>query len=194
MNRTKRPGESHESGFPLYARGSSRGKFKHAIGSDRGFADSSPPGVETGSALGGHHRGHDTSLACPWQKRRWWTWVALGCLLICALGGVDADQAFRFAPDGSLLGRECGGAGVYWTPPRRPGPDSRSLQHRSGLWGIGPSGHRRGEPLGDPASAWLWLCRRGGDIIGHHGAGVGHWLPQRTGHLAGGWRNVAAGL
>ncbi len=65
----------------------------------RGFADPSPADVETGPALGSDPRSDDASLARPWQKRRWWTWVALGCLLICALGGADADHSMlKFFP------------------------------------------------------------------------------------------------
>src|SRR5687768_649269 len=74
------------------------------------------------------HRSDDASLARPWQKRRWWARFALGCLLICALGRADAHQASRFALDGSLLGRECGGARLYWASARCPSPDPRSLQ------------------------------------------------------------------
>src|SRR5918993_4704036 len=182
MNHTKRPGVHHESWFPLYARGSSRGKFSRSIGPDRSAANASAASVETSATLGGDHRSHDTSLARTWQNGRWWTGFALECLLICALGGVDADQARRFAPDGSRLGRECGGTCLYWTSPRHQGPDSRSLQHCSSLFGLGQSGYRGGDALGDPASASLWLCRRGGDVVRHHGAGIADWLSQRTGH------------
>src|SRR5918999_1315006 len=109
METITRPGAHHESPSPLYARGLSRGKSQCSACPDRGLTSPSPAGVETGPALGSDQRSDDASLARPWQKRRWWTWVALGCLLICALGGAHADQAFRFAPDGGLPGRERGG-------------------------------------------------------------------------------------
>src|SRR5688572_19324867 len=118
MTNTKRPGAHHESWFPLYARGLSRGKFSHSTCPDRGVANPSAAAAETGSTLGDDHRSHDTSLARTWQKCRWWTGLALGCLLVCAIGGADADPEFRFASDGSLLGREWGGACVYWASPR----------------------------------------------------------------------------
>src|SRR5688572_25262538 len=177
MNAITRPGGYHESRFLLYARGLSRGKFNPSAGPDRGVTDPPPSGVETVTALGSDQRSDDASLARPRQKRRWWARFALGCLLICALGGADADQRLRFAPDGSLLGREWGGTCLYWASSRGPSPDSRSLQHSSGLCGIGQSRYRRGYALGDQASPCLWLCRRGGDLVGHHGTGVGHWLP-----------------
>ncbi|PON14146.1 hypothetical protein C2W62_30625, partial [Candidatus Entotheonella serta] len=40
--------------------------------------------------MGGHHRDDDASLARVRQKCRWWTWVALGCVVICAFIGIDA--------------------------------------------------------------------------------------------------------
>src|SRR5688572_4253070 len=172
MTNTKRPGAHHESWFPLYARGSSRGNGSRSTGPDRGVTNPSAVAVETGSTLGDDHRSHGTSLARTWQKCRWWTRLALGCFLVCAIGGADADQACRFAPDGNLLGRECGGACVYWASPRCPSPDSRPLQHRSSLCSLRQSWYRGGDALGDQASASLWLCRRRGALIGHHGAGV----------------------
>ena len=157
----------------------------HSARPDRSVTLPSAAAAQAGVALGGHHRGDDAALASKWQKRRWWAGFALGCVLICTVGGADADQGLRFASDGSVCGRERGGAGVHWTSPRGQGSDSRPLQHRPGLCGSGQSGDRRGQPLGAPGGASLWLCRRGEFVGRHHGAGTPHWLSQRTGHLAG---------
>src|SRR5688572_9161435 len=106
MKATQGPGAHHERWFPFYARGLSRGKFSRSTRPGRGVADPSAVVVETSFALGGDYRGHDAPLAPQRQKCRWWAGIALGCLLICALGGADADQGLRFASDGSLFSRE----------------------------------------------------------------------------------------
>src|ERR1700704_2437503 len=85
----------------------------------------------------------------------------LGCLLICALDGVDADHELRFTPDGSLSGRERGGPGVSWASPRCAGPDSRPFQQRWGQCGLRQRGYRRGQHPRGQGGASLWLWGRG---------------------------------
>ena len=43
-------------------------------------------------AVGRPLRGHAASLAARWQKHRWPPWLAVGCGLVRALGGVDAGE------------------------------------------------------------------------------------------------------
>src|SRR5919109_3424700 len=180
-----RPGACHESTFSFYARGLSRDKAKRAHRAGRVLVHPSSAPLEAGSALGSDPRGHDTPLAPTRQKRRWRARVTLGYLLVCAFGGADADQDLRFAPDGSVRGRERGGACLHWTSLRCPGADSRSLQHRAGLCSIGQGGNRRGQPPGDQGGASLWFYRRGGAVGRHYGAGTPYWVSQRTRHFAG---------
>src|SRR5262245_39781025 len=189
-----RPGEYHESTCSFYARGLSRDKSTRAPRAGRGLAHPSSAPVEAGAALGSDHRGHDTPLAPPRQKRRWGARVALGCLLVCTFGCAHADQGLRFAPDGSVRMRERGGACLYWTSRRCPGADSRSLQYRAGLCGVGQSGDRRTQPPGDQGGAALWLCRRAGALGRYHGAGTAHWVSQRTGDLTGAGPTLWPGL
>ena len=124
------------------ARGLSRSKRKRPTRADRSFAHPSAALIEAGFALGRDHRDDDAALAPARQKRRGRAGLALGCLLICALGGADADQGLRLAPDGSLLGRERRGAGVHWASARCQGADARPLQHRPGVCGARQGGGR----------------------------------------------------
>ena len=86
------------------------------------YVRSQPPAApaQARSAVGGALRGHDAPLAARGQKHRWPPWLAVGCGLVCALGGVDAGEAPQRTRDGSVRGRECGGAGVHWPPGRPP--------------------------------------------------------------------------
>src|SRR6266550_1824127 len=113
MEPITKPGDHHESRGSFYARGLFRGKPNRATRPDRGLAYPSVAVVETSFAVGHTHRGDDAPLAPARQKRRWGAGLALGCLLVCALGSADAHQGLRFAPDGSLLGRERGGAPLW---------------------------------------------------------------------------------
>src|ERR1043166_2231044 len=194
MRPITRPGACHESRGPFYARGLSRSKRKRSTRSDRSFAHPSAAPLEAGVALGRDHRGDDAALAPARQKRRGRAGLALGCLFIRALGGADADQGFRLAPEGRLLGRERRGAGIHWASARCQGTDSRPLQHRPGLCGARQGGDRRSQPLGGQGGTSLWLCRRGESVGRYHGPGTPDWLSQRTRDLAGARPALRAGL
>src|SRR5215216_4619828 len=194
MEPITRPGDHHESWGSFYDRGLFRGKPNRSTRPDRGLAYPSVAVVETCFAVGHTHRGDDAPLAPARQKRRWGAGLALGCLLVCALGRADAHQGLRFAPDGSLRGRERGGARLHWTSARSSGADARPFQHRPSLRGSGQGGNRRGQPPGDQGGAPLWLCRRGQSVDRYHGPGVAHWLSQRTGYFAGAGPTLWPGL
>ena len=163
----------------------SRSKRKGRNGLD--LCGSQPPvtSAQTRSAVGGALRGHDAPLAASGQKHRWPPWLAVGCGIVCALGGVDVGEETPRPRHGSVSGRKCRGAGVHWAPGRSPAADSGPLQHRPGL--CGPGQRRcRGDQCVDPACGQgLGLCRCQYPVVGYHGAGVAHWVSQRTGHLAG---------
>ena len=157
MTATTKPGDHRESWVPFYARGLCRGKVNASTGSDRGFPHPSAAPTQAGIAVGGDHRGDDAALASKRQKRRWWTGFARGCVLICTIGGADADQGLRFASDGSVCGRERGGPCVHWPSPRCQGADSRPFQHRPSLCSPGKVGNRRGQPLGESSKPMAWV-------------------------------------
>src|SRR6266511_3368384 len=185
MNLHQTPGACHERPGPLSAwslpRGNTNGRNGRTLRPARPSAASTPSRPALGSAL----RGDDPPLASGRQKHRWPTWLALGCLLVCALGGVDAGETPRFTPDGSVSGRECGRTGVHWASVRPRAADSRPFQHRPGLRGPWQDGYRRGQRVDSPCGARLWLCRPRQFVERYDGAGVTHWPSQRTGHLAG---------
>src|SRR5215470_10979645 len=137
------------------------------------------------AALGGAVRGHDAPLATSGQKHRWPPWLAVGCVLVRALDRVDGGEKTPRTRLGSVRGRKCRGAGVHWAPGRSPPADSGPLQHRSGLYG--PGQRRRGgdQRVGAACGPGLGLCRCQYPVVGYHGAGVAHWVSQRTGYLAG---------
>ena len=130
-------------------------------------------------------RGHDASLATGRQKHRWPPWLAVGCGIVCALGGVDAGEEPQRARDGSVRGGECGGTGVHWPPGRPPSPDSGSFQYRPGLCGLGPGRGRGDQCVDAPCGQRLWLCRCQHPLVRYHGAGVAYWVSQRTRDLTG---------
>jgi hypothetical protein len=117
MKATAKPGDCHESWFSFYAQGSSRGKSNVSTHSDRSVVRAFAASFEAGIAVGGAHRGDDAALTPTWQKRRWRTWLALGCIVICTIGSADADQGLRFASDGRVCGREWGGTRVHGSSP-----------------------------------------------------------------------------
>src|SRR5262249_4521535 len=112
------PGAYDESTEPWYAcglfGGSGTGRNRLAL------CGSQPPAAsaQTSSAMGGAVRDHDASLATSGQKHRWPPWLTMECRLVCALGGVDAGEASPRTRHGSVRGRKCRGAGVYWVPGR----------------------------------------------------------------------------
>ena len=137
-----------KAGSHCYARGLSRSKRQCSkLVADRSLAHPSAARIEAGFALGRDHRDDDAALAPARQKRRGRSGLALGCLLVCALGGADADQGLGLAPDGSLCGRARGGAGVHWashTMPRRRcaiTPTSPGPMRRLGKAGIDAVNH-----------------------------------------------------
>src|ERR687896_232531 len=101
MKATTKPGDHRESWFPFYARGLFGGKGNDSPGPDRSIAHPSAAFAQAGVAVGGAHRSDDASLARARQKRRWWAGFALGCVVICPVGGAHADQGLRSTSAGS---------------------------------------------------------------------------------------------
>src|SRR5215471_3899471 len=194
MKPITRPGDHHESWGSFYARGLFRGKPNRSTRPDRGFAYPSVAVVATSFAVGRAYRGDDAPRAPARHKRRWGAGLALGGLLVCALGSADAHQGLRFAPDGSLLGRERGGTRLHWTSARSSGADARPFQHRPSLRGSGQGGDRRGQPPRDPGGTPLWLCRRRKSVGRYHSPRAFYWLSQRTGYFAGAGPTLWPGL
>src|ERR687892_134926 len=86
-------GIPHERPVPFYARRVPRNKLQRRTRFDLCGLRSSAARAGAGAALGADRRGDDSRVASVGQKRRWWAGALVECLLICALGGVDADQA-----------------------------------------------------------------------------------------------------
>ena len=137
------------------------------------------------SAVGRPLRGHAASLATRWQTHRGPPWLAVGCGLVRALGGIDAGEAPQRARDGSVGVGECGGTGVHWPPSRPQSPDAGSFQYRPGLCGLGHGRARGGQCVAAPGGPRLGLCRCQHPVVRYHGAGVTYWVSQRTRDLRG---------
>ena len=178
-------GAPHERTGPLYAWGLPRDKRtrRHRLALCPLQPSAAP--AQARSAVGRPLRGHAASLAARWQKHRWPPWLAVGCGLVRALGGVDAGEAPQRARDGSVCVGECGGTGVHWPPSRPQSPDSGSFQYRPGLCGLGHGRARGGQCVAAPGGPRLWLCRCQHPVVRYHGAGVTYWVSQRTRDLTG---------
>src|SRR6266540_3914848 len=178
-------GAHHGRTGQVYAWGLPRGNRKRRNCFDLCGPQSPAAAAQARPAMDGALRGHEQEVGGSGQKRRWPTWVALGCRVVCAVGGVDAREASPRPRHGSVSGRKCGGTGVHWPTGRPPAADSGPLQHRPGLFGPGQRG-RGGDQRVDVAfGQGLWLCRCQYPVGGYHRAGVAHWVSQRTRYLAG---------
>src|SRR5712691_3746921 len=136
-------------------------------------------------AVGGALRGDDQTVGRSGQKHRRSTWLTLGCVVVCPLGGLDVREASARTRDGSVSRRECRGACVHWVPGRSQPPDSRPCQHCAGVRRPGQGGGGRDQCTDPPCRQGLWLCRPRDPVVGYHRAGVAHWLSQRTWYPAG---------
>src|SRR5919202_3060763 len=178
-------GAHYERTGRLYVWRLSRSKCTRRHGLDLCAAPSPLTPAQARLTVGRARRGHGASLAAGRQKHRSPPWLALGCSLVCLLGGVDAGEASQRTRDGSVRGGECGGTGVPW-PPRRPPPaDSGSFQYRPSLHGLGPGRDRGGQCVDPPCGPQPRLCRCQSPLVRYYGPGVAHRVSQRTWDLAG---------
>lgn len=97
--------------------------------------------------LGGAAPGDGDALAAGGKKRGWATGVVVGCLVICAVDGVDVGQALSSPATGGVFERERGGSGVSVEGGRSAAVDSGSQQHRAGVCGAGGRGAGGGQPV-----------------------------------------------
>jgi hypothetical protein len=174
-------GAHHESTGPLYAWALPRGNRNGRNGFDLCEPLSSAPPAQTRPALGRSLRGHAASWAARRQKHRWPPWLAVGCGIVRALGGVDVGAEPQRARAGSVPSCKGRGAGVPWAPGRAPVSEAGPCPPRPGVCRPGQGGCGR-EPRVDPAGGQgLWLCRSRSPLVRYHGPGVAHGLSQRTG-------------
>src|SRR6266511_2328275 len=178
-------GAHHGRTGQVYVWGLPRGNRKRRNCFDLCGPQSPAAAAQARPAMDGALRGHEQEVGGSGQKRRWPTWVALGCRVVCAVGGVDAREASPRPRHGSVSGRKCGGTGVHWPTGRPPAADSGPLQHRPGLYGPGQRGRGGDQRVDAACGQGLWLCRCQYPVGGYHRAGVSHWVSQRTRYLAG---------
>src|SRR6266545_6668917 len=185
MQRYLTSGARHERTGPLYVWGLPRRNRKRRHGLD--LCGRQPPAASAQACppMGGPLRDHETPLAAGGQKHRWPTWFALGCLTVCALGGVDAGEEPQRARHGGVSGRKCRGAGVHRTSGRPRTTDSGPCQPCPSLCGSGQGRRGRGQCCDVACRQRLGVCRYPSPLVRYHSAGVAHRLSQRTGHLAG---------
>src|SRR6266581_3467037 len=178
-------GAHHGRTRRLYVWGLPRGKRKRRNGLDLCGPQSPAASAQARPAVGCPLRGHEAPLAAGGQKHRWPAWLVLGSVGVCTLDRVDAGEESPLARYGSILGRECRGTGVHWPTERPQTPDSGSFQHRPGLCGLGQGRCRRDQCVDAACGQRFWLCRCQYPLVRYHGAGVAHWVSQRTRDLAG---------
>jgi len=192
MRPLKRPGAHHERQPPFYARGLPRDKRNRPNGFARGRSQPPAASAQARPAVGRALPGEDVPLASSGQKRRWWPGLIMGGLFLWTLGGVDVGEAAQRARDGSVSGRECGGAGLHRAQRRPESPDARSCQHCSGIYGPWPRGSRRGGRSHHQVGHGLGLCRSNYPVERYDGSGVAP-LATRTNRVSCGvWRSAVA--
>ena len=62
--------------------------------------------AQAGAGLAGEKSRHDQTLAGGWQKRRWWSWVAVAYGIVFAVIGLDVGQGVSRAANGRVTDPE----------------------------------------------------------------------------------------
>jgi hypothetical protein len=185
MSTSRVPGAYHESPRPLYIRWLFRDNGPGRDRLDLCGRRPSAPHTQAGPALGSDFRGDEASVERGGQTRRRPTGAVLGCLVVYAVGRLDAGQKFPRAPDGSVCGRECRRPGLHREARRADPADSGSCQQRPGVCRPGQRRGGRGQHPDPQRRQAVWMCRSRPAVRGDHGPGTPHRVSQRTWDLAG---------